>query len=103
MISGAKNSFIYKWIISLRGIVNEILFLFSEDLQTKTNQITELNEKIRELNLKILTVEQTYETTRRQCHTLQRNLQTVTEDRDDLKNRLNVCSDPIFIHGRRNS
>lgn len=52
----------------------------------------ELNEKIRELNLKTLQVEQVYETTRRQCHTLQRNLQSVTEDREEIKNRLNVCA-----------
>lgn len=73
----------------------KLVFIFLEDLQTKSNQIIELNEKIRELSLKILTVEQTYETTRRQCHTLQRNLQTVTEDRDDLKNRLNVWADAL--------
>ncbi len=52
-----------------------------------------MTEKTRELNLKILSVEQAYETTRRQCHTLQRNLQSATEDRDDLKNRLNVCEE----------
>lgn len=62
----------------------------------------ELNEKIRDLNLKILSVEQVYETTRRQCHTLQRNLQSVTEDREDLKNRLNVFIPPEDLSWKRN-
>lgn len=62
----------------------------TDELELKSNQITEANEKIQELNLKIVKVEQLYETTRRECHTLQRNLQAVTEDREDFKNRLNV-------------
>lgn len=82
---------ILRFISKVEHFFSTLYVFFAEDLQTKSNQITESNEKIRELSLKIVTVEQVYETTRRQCHTLQRNLQAVTEDRDELKNRLNVC------------
>lgn len=52
--------------------------------------IVELKENIDEMKAKLAQVQQFYETARSERNAFQRELQSTTEDRDDLKERLRV-------------
>lgn len=63
-----------------------------DDLLFKMNQIAQLNETIDEQKMKLAQVQQQFEAARSERNAFQRDLQATIEDRDDIRERLRVCS-----------
>jgi chromosome segregation ATPase len=75
----------------------------SEDMLVKQTQITQLKEKLVEVQVKLAQVQLLFETARTERSAFQRDLQTCTEERDNLKERMRVSLFVVYIYSMPNS
>lgn len=63
-----------------------LLFLYySEQIQLKTNQITDLTEKLQQKQFQLINMKKQLETVHSEKIILQRNLETCTQERDNFR------------------
>lgn len=71
--------------------------MISEQIQLKTDQVTDLSEKLQQKQFQLINMKKQLETVHSEKMMLQRSLETCTQERDNFRLLQIVSRKPVFL------